>query len=78
MIVRRLIMSISIYKSRLIDNMTSDRSQMFVFIIGSPGAPHGKSNLNPCVGKTSESMIRFFALITFLDISSSSPVTGSD
>ena len=63
----RLIMSITIYKSRLIDNMIGNRSQVPVFIIRSFGTPHGKSDLDPGIGKTPECMIRAFALVTFFD-----------
>jgi hypothetical protein len=66
-------MSIIIYESRLIDKMIGDRSQMSALIIRGLGTPHGKSDLNPCVGKTPESMLRAFALIAFFDILPISP-----
>ncbi len=57
-------MSICIYKSRLIDNMISNRSHVSVFIINGFTTLHGKCDLNPCVGKTPESMLGAFALLT--------------
>ena len=56
-------MSISIYKSRLIDKMISNRSHVFSFIIGSFWLPHGKSDLDPSIGKTSVSMLGTFSLV---------------
>ena len=60
-------MSIIICESRLIDHVSGNRSQMFIFIIRSLGTPHGKSNLDPRVGKTPEGMMKVFTLITLFD-----------
>ena len=48
--------------------MSGDRSQIFVLVIRTLAAPHGKGNLDPCVGKTPEGMMKVLALITFFDI----------
>ena len=68
-------MSSTICESRLIDNMTGNRSQLSGFIIRHLRAPHSKSDLDPGVGKTPESMMRAFAFIAFLDKLLSSPGT---
>ncbi len=75
LITDRPIMSISIYESWLIDNMISNRSHVFVLIIDGFTTPHGKCDLNPCIGKTPVRMLGAFALITSSGILLISPVT---